>query len=192
MGEISRKMAVLRTMASQKNDESALNDETDVHPAIDQALEVLGHSRTGSHDMPQDLPSRGSAGHAAGTCKPCAAMMALITITSNGEPTCQRGRDCELCHFPHKGQKRPGKVRRSQLRKAALQMSTEEAERLQDATEKTKGYESRGLAYMNHLVRKRTNDSIGLENVSQGVSSTGAQGPHVAELAPAQTTKLQL
>jgi len=66
--------------------------------------------------------------------------------------------------------------------------SIEEAEKLQDVTDKTEGYESNGLAYMYHQVRRRSeNDSRGLEDVSHGVSTTGSEGPQVLDLAPAQS-----
>jgi len=51
----------------------------------------------GSKDLPQDLPSVGSARHGSGHCKPCAF------IFTKG---CVRGIECEHCHLCESGEKK--------------------------------------------------------------------------------------
>jgi len=70
-------------------------------------------SRKGSMDLSpgaptpeaQDLPSIGSAGHAAGECRRC-------NFFAKGR--CQNGYDCEFCHFPHERQKLTRQEKREQ------------------------------------------------------------------------------
>eukprot|EP00929_Paragymnodinium_shiwhaense_P004297 TRINITY_DN105141_c0_g1_i1.p1 TRINITY_DN105141_c0_g1~~TRINITY_DN105141_c0_g1_i1.p1 ORF type:complete len:421 (+),score=73.49 TRINITY_DN105141_c0_g1_i1:75-1337(+) len=58
------------------------------------------------------VPSLGSLGHAAGTCKPCAFFLREDT-------TCQNGRDCSFCHLCEAGEK---KRRRKERRIRARQI----------------------------------------------------------------------
>mmetsp|Transcript_101745 Transcript_101745/g.283309 ORF Transcript_101745/g.283309 Transcript_101745/m.283309 type:complete len:179 (+) Transcript_101745:70-606(+) len=52
---------------------------------------------------PKDLPSRGSASHALGTCKPCP-----FVATFWG---CTGGLECDFCHLPHTKSMRPPTLR---------------------------------------------------------------------------------
>jgi len=69
-----------------------------------------------------ELASRGSAGHAEGTCKPCAYWF---------KGCCAHGTACRHCHLPHDGQKpkrlRPSKQARQRMRNRMLNASTDEA-----------------------------------------------------------------
>merc|ERR1711990_402839 len=68
----------------------------------------MGDFRTDSGRCPEysataALPSRGSALHAEGTCKPCCFFP---------KGRCQNGYDCQFCHFEHEKHKTKGHNRR--------------------------------------------------------------------------------
>lgn len=58
----------------------------------------------------QELPSVGSAGHAAGTCRPCAF------VQKGG---CENGAGCRFCHLCNSARRRPGKVTKTKKQKAS-------------------------------------------------------------------------
>lgn len=155
---IKDSVRALRNMRpSPETDESVVHEKEAGEPAVDPPYDLSAQelSDSASHGgLREELPSRGSAGHFAGRCQPCKGMTSLISITNeNGKATCQRGKDCDFCHFPHISKRRPGKLRRAQLRKAASKMSSAAVEELQEVTGQTKGYESQGLAFMISTLR---------------------------------------
>jgi len=78
---------------------------------IDRQLEI-GDAAVDA-DVAWELPSAGSAAHAAGTCKACA-----FHAMAQG---CAAGATCRFCHLPHAAKtraKRPSKGKRDMLRRA--------------------------------------------------------------------------
>lgn len=78
---------------------------------IDRQLEI-GDAAVDA-DVAWELPSAGSAAHAAGTCKACA-----FHAMAQG---CAAGAACRFCHLPHaagaRGKKRPSKGKRDIFRR---------------------------------------------------------------------------
>lgn len=68
------------------------------------------------------LPSKGSAGHAAGTCKRCC-------FFPRGR--CMSGQDCMFCHFDHEKRKRKSKSKRSSLGSSTLNSNDSTGEDVQ-------------------------------------------------------------
>lgn len=70
----------------------------------------------GEEDLVQ--PSKGSAQHYAGTCRPCLYM--------NTQVGCRNGADCNFCHVPHKRKRRarPSKATRMQCKQLVAMLDS--------------------------------------------------------------------
>jgi len=68
------------------------------------------------------LPSKGSVGHASGTCKRCC-------FFPRGR--CMSGQDCMFCHFDHEKRKRKSKSKRSSLGSSTLNSNDSTGEDVQ-------------------------------------------------------------
>lgn len=101
-----------------------------------------GPSRANAEDDSEGLPSQGSALHGSGKCRPC-----HYFPTKDG---CVNGKACKFCHLHNKGEgrERPGKAKRAQAKKKAVQImekldgmdDTEEKERIMEELKGESGY----------------------------------------------------
>eukprot|EP00929_Paragymnodinium_shiwhaense_P083707 TRINITY_DN44702_c0_g1_i1.p1 TRINITY_DN44702_c0_g1~~TRINITY_DN44702_c0_g1_i1.p1 ORF type:complete len:268 (+),score=38.96 TRINITY_DN44702_c0_g1_i1:71-874(+) len=97
-----------------------------------------------------DLPSVGSAKHAAGTCRPC--------LHISARTGCKSGRNCSFCHIAHekKHRRRPCKAKRDHCKRLVAMVG----EAAPDAyamsvpdSHRTTGSTSTAVSYLNNLLK---------------------------------------
>jgi hypothetical protein len=108
-----------------------------------------------------ELPSKGSASHAEGNCKPCSYVHTKLG--------CLNGQDCGFCHIPHstKSRTRPCKAKRMQSKRLQGMIDNAAAKDPEQFAEAAKGLANNN-EYLRSVLQKDSHEPV--TTSEQGVS----------------------